>query len=111
MKWPRLLAFLALLPSPALAAPAATSAYTPLNLDRCSLIAEVEEGAGASWRCPGRNGISLFVMTGDARFDVDAGIDNGQWESLMPFNRPGPQVEWRLRGGRPRPARARRSTG
>lgn len=88
-------------PGAALAAPAVTSAYTPLDIDRCTLIEEVEEGAGARWRCPGRGAISLFVMTGDARFDVDAGVDNGQWESLMPFNRPGPQVEWRLRGGRP----------
>ena len=87
---------------PALAAAQpATSAFTPLNIDRCILIEEVEEGAGASWRCPGRSGIALFVNTGDSRFDVDAGIDNQQWESLTPFNRPGPQVEWRIRRGRP----------
>ena len=87
---------------PALAAAQpATSAYTALDTARCTLIDEVEEGAGASWRCPGRSGIALFVNTADARFDVDAGVDNQQWESLMPFNRPGPQVEWRLRGGRP----------
>lgn len=85
----------------AAAAQPATSAYTPLDIDRCTLIEEIEEGAGASWRCPGRSGIALFVATGDARFDVDAGVDNRQWESLMPFNRPGPQVEWRVRRGRP----------
>jgi len=90
----------ALLPTAAAAQPA-TSVYTPLDIDRCTLIEEIEEGAGASWRCPGRSGITLFVTTGDARFDVDAGVDNQQWESLMPFNRPGPQVEWRLRRGRP----------
>ena len=88
-------------PAAAQAQRPATSAYTPLDIDRCSLIEEIEEGAGASWRCPGRSGIALFATTGDGRMDVDAGIDNGQWESLMPFNRPGPQVEWRLRGGRP----------
>jgi hypothetical protein len=98
----RLLALLtfAAMPAAASAAPAVTSAYTPIDMDRCALIAEIEEGAGASWRCPGRSGISLFVMTGDGRFDVDAGVDNEQWESLGPFNRPGPQIEWRLRGGR-----------
>ena len=90
----------ALLPAAAPAQPA-SSAYTPLDIDRCTLIEEIEEGAGARWRCPGRGGVSLFVTTGDARFDVDAGIDNDRWESLMPFNRPGPQVEWRLRRGRP----------
>ena len=97
-----LLALLALtaMPAVASAAPAVTSAYSPIDMERCTLIAEVEEGAGASWRCPGRSGIALFVMTGDGRFDVDAGVDNDRWESLGPFNRPGPQVEWRLRGGR-----------
>jgi hypothetical protein len=99
----RLLALLALaaLPSSAQAAPAATSAYTPLDIDRCTLLEEIEEGAGALWRCPGRGPTALFVATGDGRFDVDAGIDNGRWESLGPFNRPGPRVEWRLRSGRP----------
>lgn len=99
----RTLAWLALaaLPSPVLGSPAVTSAYTPIDLERCTLLEEVEEGAGALWRCPGLGAVSLFVATGDGRFDIDAGIDNGQWESLMPFNRPGPQVEWRLRGGQP----------
>jgi hypothetical protein len=98
----RLLALLLLAaPGAASAAPAVTSAYTPLDIDRCTLLEEIEEGAGALWRCPGRGAIALFVATGDGRFDVDAGVDNHQWESLGPFNRPGPQVEWRLRGGRP----------
>jgi hypothetical protein len=91
----------ALLWSTAAAAQSATSSYTPLDIDRCTLIEEVEEGAGALWRCPGRGGIGLFVATGDGRFDVDAGVDNDTWESLGPFNRPGPQVEWRMRRGRP----------
>ena len=87
-------------PGLAVAQPA-TSAYTPLDIDRCTLIEEIEEGAGALWRCPGRGGIGLFVATGDGRFDVDAGVDNDIWESLVAFNRPGPQVEWRMRRGRP----------
>ena len=82
-------------------APANTSVYTALDVDRCRVLSRVEEGESISWRCPGHAGIPLFVGAGDGRFDVDAGIDNGQWESLSPFNQLGPRVEWRLRGGRP----------
>ncbi len=91
----------ALLWPTAAAAQPATSAYTPLDIDRCTLIEEIEEGAGALWRCPGRSGIGWFVATGDGRFDVDAGVDKDSLESLVAFNRPGPQVEWRMRRGRP----------
>ena len=90
-------------PAAALGQPA-TSAYTPLDLERCARIDEAEqteEGDHARWRCPGRDGIALLVTGDDLRFDVDAGIDNGRWESLGAFNRPGPRVEWRLRNGRP----------
>jgi len=79
----------------------ATSAYTPLDAERCQVIERIEEGASVRWRCPGRGGVALFLNTGDARYDLDAGIDNGRWESLTPLNTPGPNVEWRLRGGRP----------
>ena len=97
----RALALILLALPAAAAAQPATSAYTPLDIRRCAQIAEVEEGAGAIWRCPGRGNIPLVVATGDGRFDVDAGVDNQRWESLGPFNRPGPQVEWRMRAGRP----------
>lgn len=90
-----------LLVSLAAAAPAAGSAYTPLDLDRCRVIERIEEGESVRWRCPGLAGIPLFINSGDGRFDLDAGIDNGQWESLPQFNRPGPRVEWRRRAGRP----------
>ena len=89
----------------AAAAPASaqrpTSAYTPLNPDRCQVLHQEAEGASARWRCPGHAGISLFLNTGDDRFDLDAGIDNEEWESLDPLNSIGPTVEWRLHGGRP----------
>jgi hypothetical protein len=43
--------------------------------------------------------VPLIVLTGDGRFDLDGGEDNGLWESAAPFNNPGPRVEWRRRGG------------
>ena len=89
----------------ALASPAtaqrATSAYTPLEPDNCQVLERVEEGATVRWRCPGFAGVPLFLNTGDDRYDLDAGIDNQTWESLDALNGPGPNVEWRLHGGRP----------
>ena len=81
---------------------APTSAYTTLNLDACEIVSVAHAGEG-DWvnrRCPGRGGITLFVSEDDARFDVDAGVDNGEWESATPLNELGPQVEWRIDGGR-----------
>lgn len=82
-----------------LAAAANTSVYTPLDLDRCRVIERIEEGASVRWRCPGHAAVPLYVNSGDGRFDLDAGIDNNEWESLNPFNHLGPRVEWRM-GGR-----------
>src|ERR1044072_3970024 len=82
---------------------APTSAYTPLNLDACEIVSVAHAGEG-DWtnrHCPGLNGITLFVSEDDARFDIDAGVDNGEWESPAPLNQLGPQVEWRLEGGQP----------
>jgi hypothetical protein len=84
-------------------AAAPTSIYTPLDLDRCQIVSRAHAGEG-DWvnrRCPGRAGIPLFVNEDDARFDLDAGVDNGAWESAVPFNELGPQVEWRMERGRP----------
>ena len=86
----------------ALAASApASSVYTGLNLDRCRTLEVVEEGESVRRRCPGLGTIALFVNAGDGRFDVDAGVDNGEWESLGGFNEIGPRIEWRLARGRP----------
>ncbi len=92
---------LALLAAAAAAAQPATSVYTALDLDSCEVLEIVEEGESVRQRCPGFGGVPLFVSAGDGRFDVDAGIDNGEWESLAAFNAPGGRIEWRLRGGRP----------
>jgi hypothetical protein len=85
----------------AAARPAITSAYTKVDLDRCKLIEQVEEGSAATWRCTGYGGVALIVETGDERFDLDAGIpDEDQlWSSS--FDSPPATVEWRLDRGRP----------
>lgn len=84
-------------------APGYTSTYTPLNLDRCRVLRQAAEGEGdwINWRCPGLRGVPLLVHGDDGRFDVDAGVDNEEWEALGGFHTLGPQVEWRLRRGRP----------
>lgn len=87
------------------AAPAAAqsigSAYTIADLERCRILELIEEGGSVTRRCPGLGRVQLFVNEGDGRFDVDAGIDNGQWESLPGLNEIGGRIEWRLRAGRP----------
>jgi hypothetical protein len=82
-------------------APTYTSVYTDLDVDRCRVLERIEEGESVRWRCPGHAGIPLLVSSGDGRFDVDAGVDNEEWESLGGFHTLGPRVEWRLRRGRP----------
>lgn len=82
-------------------APANTSTYTNFDVRGCRRIGQIEEGSSARWRCPGHAGIPLFISSGDDRYDLDAGIDNGEWESLSSFNIVAPRVEWRLRRGRP----------
>jgi len=88
-----------MLPTLLLALAAAnSSAYTPLVLDRCRVIERIEEGESVRFLCPGHAGVPLYVNAGDGRFDLDAGVDNEEWESLNPFNHLGPRVEWRMRG-------------
>jgi len=95
-----LLAAAALAWSPAAAQPA-SSVYTELDLDRCRILEVIPEGESVRRRCPGLGAIPLFVNAGDGRFDVDAGVDNGEWESIGGFNEIGPRIEWRRAGGRP----------
>ena len=87
------------------AAPAAgqslRSAYTMLDLRRCRTLEIIPEGESVRRRCPGLAGIPLFVNEGDGRSEIDAGIDDGRWESLPRFNTIGDRIEWRLAGGRP----------
>ncbi len=78
---------------------AATSVYTNLDIDRCRRISASEEGESSEWRCTGHAGVPLIVLSGDGRFDVDAGDNNYVWESAWAFNNPGSRVEWRVRRG------------
>ncbi len=81
---------------------APASAYTALNLEACEIVsvAHAAEGDWVNRRCRGRGGVTLFVSEDDARFDLDAGVDNGEWESPIQLNELGPQLEWRIEGGR-----------
>jgi hypothetical protein len=81
---------------------AATSAYTDLNLKRCTVSRSIpNEGASTDWRCPGYRGIPLLVAEDDLRFDIDAGVATADFETASRFNFPRPRIEWRLRGGQP----------
>lgn len=92
------LAVLSAAPAPA---QTVTSRYTTLELRRCRTLEVIPEGESVRLRCPGLAGIPLFVNEGDGRSEIDAGFDDGEWESLPAFNTIGDRVEWRLFGGRP----------
>ena len=78
------------------------SRYTDLDLADCEQTDRTEEGASATWRCPGLDDATpLIVHTGDGRFDIDAGADNGRWESILAFNDLPNRVEWRMEGDAP----------
>jgi hypothetical protein len=73
------------------------SAYTDINLDQC-LVLDADD-FGASWACPGYKGYPLKITEGDLRFSLAYGFgdnnENGH-QTLSPFNRLGPKLEWRL---------------
>ena len=83
--------------APAAAQSPVDSAYTDLDTDSCQVLSQVEEGESIAWLCPGFRTFPLYVNAGDGRFDVDAGIDDGNFDTIAQFNAPGPRVEWRLR--------------
>lgn len=78
------------------------SSYTKLDLDTCDVLDKsTGEGSWIEFRCPGLKDIPLFVSEGDGRFDVDAGIKNGDFATISAFNEIGDTIEWRLRDGVP----------
>ena len=81
--------------------PAITSAYTDLNLDRCKQLERSEEGDWSVWRCPGFAGVSIYIESGDGRYDIDAGTRDKDDLWSGPFDDIPARVEWRLRGGKP----------
>ena len=79
-----------------------TSSYTKLDLDKCRVLDKsTGEGSWIEFRCEGLQDIPLFVSEGDGRFDVDAGIKNGDFATIGAFNEIGDTIEWRLRDGKP----------
>ena len=78
---------------------AVQSRYT--QIAGCETLETFEEGGGSVQRCPGVQGVPLFVSEGDLRYDVDAGVRNDAFETPGGFNALGETVEWRLRDGRP----------
>lgn len=78
-----------------------TSAYTPLDLDKCKTIDPVEERQSYRLRCNGYAGVPLFVQNGDDRYDVDAGREDADELWADGFDYPGATVEWRLARGKP----------
>ena len=95
-------AIVALISSPSLAQPHhISSAYTSLNLDRCERLDRDKEPGSARWRCKGFAGISLYVQSGDDRYDVDAGREDNDEHWSDAFDYPGKTIEWRLSRGTP----------
>ncbi len=78
-----------------------SSAYTKLDLAKCTRIDTVPEHQSARWRCTGYKGIPLFVQSGDERYDVDAGREDSDEFWGTAFDYPGSTIEWRLTGGSP----------
>ena len=79
-----------------------TSSYTKLDLDTCRVLDKsTGEGSWTEFRCEGLQDIPLFVSEGDGRFDVDAGIKNGDFATISAFNEIGDTIEWRLSNGKP----------
>jgi hypothetical protein len=83
------------------AAQTIASRYTSVDTRRCRTLEIIPEGDSVRRRCPGLAGINLYVNEGDGRSEIDAGADDGQWESLPAFNTIGDRIEWRLSDGRP----------
>ena len=81
--------------------PAVTSAYTKLDLDKCTPLNDTEGLGWMEWQCEGHSGRTLFVQNGDDRYDLDAGVrdEDALWAAT--FDYPGDTIEWRLRDGTP----------
>jgi hypothetical protein len=71
----------------------AESVYTSIDLDRCETLATYEDG-GFRARCEGHLGLDVFVSEGDARMDVDYGVDSEHFETFSAFNSVGETIEW-----------------
>jgi hypothetical protein len=87
--------------SAAAAQPRISSAYSNLDLDRCTQLDRGDTPEFMEWRCAGYRGVALFVQNGDDRYDVDAGFEDQDELWANTFDYPGKTVEWRLAAGKP----------
>lgn len=71
----------------------AASTYTTIDYADCETLETYEDG-GADLRCPGLDGLDVFVSEGDARLDVDYGFKGENFETFSAFNNIGETVEW-----------------
>ncbi len=71
----------------------AESVYTTIDLDACETLETYEDG-GFRMRCDGHDGLDVLVSEGDARMDVDYGVDSEAFETFSAFNSVGETVEW-----------------
>jgi len=78
----------------------ATSTYTKINLEECSIFRQDAESASMSWFCPALPGEALYVAEGDLRFFVSHGpaaeAQVAASQTLPMFNRINDTLEWRL---------------
>lgn len=81
------------------------SAYTDLDFDRCTVLAE--DTMGITMKCGGYDGLPVYFKEGDLRQsvlfgDVDPIFLDQAFESFGAFNHVNTKVEWRLdAAGRP----------
>ena len=71
----------------------AASTYTKIDDAKCETLETYEDG-GIDLRCPGLDGLDVFVSEGDARLDVDFGFKGETFETFSAFNNIGDSVEW-----------------
>jgi hypothetical protein len=71
----------------------AASVYTKIDDAKCETLQTYEDG-GVDLRCPGLDGLDVFVSEGDARMDVDYGVKGEAFETFSAFNSIGDTVEW-----------------
>ncbi len=78
----------------------AESVYTDLDTDRCEVL-KTYEGGGVDLKCKGLDGVDVLLSDGDARIDVDYGVESGAFETFFAFNNVGTKIEWMLADGKP----------
>lgn len=72
------------------------SVYTDIPpATACRKIREDIEASAGTLRCAGYGGVPIFIKDGDARTDIDAGVE-GDFYTLPAFNSAKGKIEWRL---------------